>query len=57
MGVDCGLHLHVVSISSLASESQLLDLNNLVQKEMHQVEVEPLDVGDTNELIVIHDRW
>jgi len=46
MGVDCGMHLYVVSLSRLATASQLLDFNNLVQKEMTQEEEFPPDAGD-----------
>jgi len=49
MGVDCRMDLHVGSISSLASESQLTDYNNLVKKEMQQEEGEHPDAGEINE--------
>ena len=54
MGVDCGMHLHVGSLTNLASESQLLDFNSLVQKEMSQIEEISLDVGGTTALNAQH---
>lgn len=54
MGVDCGMHLHVGSISRLAFVSQLLDFNNLVHKEMPHVDEVSPDAGGTRELNVPH---
>lgn len=50
MGVDCRVELHAGPISSLASESQLSDYNNLVKKEMHQEEGEHPAAGEINEI-------
>lgn len=54
MGVDCGKYLHVGPLSNLASESQLLNFNNLVQKDMPQKEEIPPDVGGTIALNAHH---
>ena len=48
--MNCGLDLHIGSISKLANESQIMEFENLVKIDLNEEEEEHLDAGALNEI-------